>query len=154
MEGSLLFCFNAIMIDVFFEETEVFSLPISLLNNWISDVCVDESSQLTEVSIIFCSDDYLLAMNIEHLNHDYYTDVITFDYSEENSIAGDLFISVDRVKENALNFNVDFKHELFRVIIHGVLHLLGYKDKSEDDILLMRSKENFYLNLINFDFSI
>ena len=154
MEGSLLFCFNAIMIDVFFEETEVFSLPISLLNNWISDVCVGESSQLTEVSIIFCSDDYLLAMNIEHLNHDYYTDVITFDYSEENSIAGDLFISVDRVKENALNFNVDFKHELFRVIIHGVLHLLGFKDKSEDDILLMRSKENFYLNLINFDFSI
>jgi rRNA maturation RNase YbeY len=91
-------------------------------------------------------------MNIEHLNHDYFTDVITFDYSEHDSISGDLFISIDRVKENALDFNTIFNHELLRVIVHGVLHLLGYKDKSEEDILLMRSKENFYLVSVNLDF--
>jgi rRNA maturation RNase YbeY len=91
-------------------------------------------------------------MNIEHLNHDYFTDVITFDYSEYDSISGDLFISIDRVKENALDFNTIFNHELLRVIVHGVLHLLGYKDKSEEDILLMRSKENFYLESVNLDF--
>jgi len=103
---------------------------------------------LEEVNIIFSSDDYLLAKNIEFLQHDYYTDIITFDYCVGNNILGDLFVSVDRVAENATENNVDFIFELNRVIVHGVLHLCGYKDKTEADALVMRSKEDLYLSKI------
>jgi len=140
------------MIELFFEDVLEFNLSVDDINIWLTGVCVSENKSLGDVNIIFCSDEYLLQMNIEHLNHDYFTDVITFDYSEYDSISGDLFISIDRVKENALEFNTIFNHELLRVIVHGVLHLLGYKDKSEEDILLMRSKENFYLESVNLDF--
>jgi probable rRNA maturation factor len=140
------------MIELFFEDVLEFNLSVDDINIWLTGVCVSENKFLGDVNIIFCSDEYLLQMNIEHLNHDYFTDVITFDYSEHDSISGDLFISIDRVKENALDFNTIFNHELLRVIVHGVLHLLGYKDKSEEDILLMRSKENFYLVSVNLDF--
>lgn len=140
------------MIELFFEDVLEFNLSVDDINIWLTGVCVSENKFLDDVNIIFCSDEYLLQMNIEHLNHDYFTDVITFDYSEYDSISGDLFISIDRVKENALDFNTIFNHELLRVIVHGVLHLLGYKDKSEEDILLMRSKENFYLDSVNLDF--
>jgi len=140
------------MIELFFEDVLEFNLSVDDINIWLTGVCVSENKFLGDVNIIFCSDEYLLQMNIEHLNHDYFTDVITFDYSEHDNISGDLFISIDRVKENALDFNTIFNHELLRVIVHGVLHLLGYKDKSEEDILLMRSKENFYLESVNLDF--
>jgi len=140
------------MIELFFEDVLEFNLSVDDINIWLTGVCVSENKFLGDVNIIFCSDEYLLQMNIEHLNHDYFTDVITFDYSEFDSISGDLFLSIDRVKENALDFNTIFNHELLRVIVHGVLHLLGYKDKSEEDILLMRSKENFYLESVNLDF--
>jgi len=140
------------MIELFFEDVLEFNLSVDDTNIWLTGVCVSENKFLGDVNIIFCSDEYLLQMNIEHLNHDYFTDVITFDYSEFDSISGDLFLSIDRVKENALDFNTIFNHELLRVIVHGVLHLLGYKDKSEEDILLMRSKENFYLESVNLDF--
>jgi rRNA maturation RNase YbeY len=96
--------------------------------------------------LIFCSDEYLLDVNKKYLNHDYYTDIITFDYVEDKIISGDIFISSDRVRENANQFNVSFEMELFRIIIHGILHLLGYKDKTKKDKSLMTEKENFYLS--------
>src|ERR1044071_3674818 len=102
---------------------------------------------LGDVNVIFCSDDYLLEMNREHLDHDYYTDIITFDYSEEAVVSGDLFISVDRVSDNASGLSVSFLDELNRVCVHGLLHLCGYKDKSEAEELLMRSKEDEMLAL-------
>lgn len=114
-------------------------------NSWIADTITAEGKKRGDISIIFCSDEYLLGINKEHLNHDYYTDIITFDYCEENLINGDLFISIDTVAENAKKFGVEFTNELNRVIIHGVLHLCGYKDKSPKDAAMMRSKENFYI---------
>ncbi|MEZ5021985.1 MAG: rRNA maturation RNase YbeY [Chitinophagales bacterium] len=109
---------------------------------WISKVVDLEGYELSELSYIFCSDEYLLNINKEYLNHDYYTDIITFDNSEEdNLIAGDIFVSIDRVEENATELNVSFENELKRVMIHGVLHLCGYGDKSEEEEKLMREKE-------------
>jgi rRNA maturation RNase YbeY len=109
---------------------------------WISNVIKSEGKKEGEINYIFCDDEYLLEINKEHLQHDYYTDIISFDYSVGNEINGDMFISVDRVNENAQDFNVSFDEELKRVIVHGVLHYCGYKDKSEADELLMRSKED------------
>ena len=98
--------------------------------------------EIGELGFIFCSDDYLLEMNREHLDHDYYTDVITFDYSDRNQISGDVFVSVDRVLENAKNFgDGDFHNELCRVMVHGVLHLIGFKDKTEEESEIMRREE-------------
>jgi len=102
---------------------------------------LDENKLVGEINVIFCTDDHLLEINRTHLNHDYYTDIITFDYTEKNKISGDLFISFERVIENAINFNVDTKNELYRVIIHGVMHLCGYKDKSRKESRFMRIKE-------------
>jgi len=138
------------MLDVVFEDVVAFSLDENALHAWYESVASKESKVFGDVTIIFCSDDYLLAVNREHLNHDYYTDIITFDYSDLPLVSGDLFISVDRVRDNANQFNVSFEHELHRVIIHGFLHLCGYLDKSDDDALLMRSKEDFALGLIGF----
>ncbi len=104
-----------------------------------------EGLDLDEISVIFCSDEYLLDVNRQYLNHDYYTDVITFSYAEHNQLNGDIFISVDRVKENAVIFDSSFIKELYRVIIHGVLHLMKYVDKTEEDKEFMRKKEEFYL---------
>jgi rRNA maturation RNase YbeY len=101
-----------------------------------------------DISIVFCSDDYLKVINLKYLNHDYYTDVITFDYSENNRISGDLFISIDRVNENAGLNNINFIQELYRVIIHGVLHLCGYNDKTVKEKKEIREKEDFFLNAI------
>lgn len=111
--------------------------------NWIKKVIFLHQKQLGELTIILCSDEYLLEMNKNHLNHDYYTDIITFDLSEsEDEISGELYISLDRVKENAGHFRTAIEKELYRVMIHGVLHLLGFKDKTEEEEQLMRSKEN------------
>jgi rRNA maturation RNase YbeY len=138
------------MLEIVFEDVSSFDLQDSLILDWYTKVSLQEDKELGDVTIIFCSDDYLLEVNREHLNHDYYTDIITFDYSDFPTVSGDLFISVDRVKENATDFNVSFEHELHRVIIHGFLHLCGYFDKTNEDELLMRSKENQALSLIGF----
>ena len=136
------------MINLFFEDVENFDLDPVFLTSWLSVTCVDELKVLEEVNLIFCSDEYLLKMNIEYLQHDYYTDIISFDYCEDDKILGDLFISKDRVLENSIDNNVSFELELQRVIVHGVLHLCGYKDKTDEEAALMRSKEDFYLSKI------
>ena len=138
------------MLDINYEDVDDLSLNDIDLTNWISKVCVTENYNLGDISLIFCSDEYLLDMNRTHLDHDYYTDIITFDYTDNQIVSGDLFISIDRVRDNANDFNVSFEHELHRVIIHGVLHLCGYKDKSDDEEKLMRTKENNALSLISF----
>lgn len=117
------------------------------ITKWLKDAISTEDKELGEINYIFCDDQYLLKKNQEYLQHDTFTDIITFDYTEENRLSADIFISIERVKENAINFAVPFETELRRVIIHGVLHLVGYKDKSEEDAETMRSKENFYLSI-------
>lgn len=110
--------------------------------NWISRVIASENKELGEISYIFCDDEYLHKINVEYLNHDDLTDIISFDYSESNILQGDIFISIERVMDNAKDFKVSFTEELKRVIIHGVLHYCGYKDKSEADEKVMRNKED------------
>ncbi len=112
------------------------------VRKWLELFSVSKSFVLSNLSIVFCSDEFLLKMNVEYLQHDFYTDIITFDYSEGKSISGELFISVDRVKDNAIALNKSFESELLRVIAHGVLHLMGYKDKSKADQKKMRSEED------------
>ncbi|MFK7001486.1 rRNA maturation RNase YbeY [Flavobacterium oreochromis] len=109
---------------------------------WIKTVIESENKELNEINYIFCNDEYLLEINKQYLDHDYYTDVISFDYTENNLIAGDIFISIDRIKENAIDLGVSFDEELKRVIIHGVLHYCGYKDKTSSEEELMRLKED------------
>jgi probable rRNA maturation factor len=122
------------------------------LRQWISDTIIAEGYTLNELSYIFCSDAYLLKINRQYLDHDTYTDIITFDNSEEKkSITGDIFISVERVKENAAKFGQSVSDELQRVMIHGVLHLLGHKDKSPADKKKMTEKEDIYLKKRVFD---
>jgi rRNA maturation RNase YbeY len=104
-----------------------------------------EDKECGPINLIFCDDEKILEVNKEYLAHDYYTDIITFDYSLNQIISGDLFISIDRVKENADLFSKSFENELMRVVFHGVLHLCGYNDKSEEEISVMRSKEEYYL---------
>ena len=116
-----------------------------ILAEWINDCIKNEEHRLEEINYIFCDDEYLYKLNVEFLNHDTLTDIISFDYSVGKIIQGDVFISVERVMENALDFSVPFLDELHRVMIHGVLHYCGYKDKTPKDALLMREKENIYL---------
>ena len=110
-------------------------------------VITTEKKQLGEIVFVFCKDTYLLEKNIQFLKHETLTDVITFDYCEGNQISGDILISVERVKENSEIFEVTFLNELDRVMVHGLLHLLGYKDKTREDAKLIRSKEDFYLSI-------
>lgn len=110
--------------------------------SWIQNIIASENKEEGDINYIFCDDEYLHKINVEYLNHDTLTDIISFDYSEGNFLHGDIFISVERVAENAKEFNVSFENELKRVIAHGVLHYCGYKDKSEQDELLMRQKED------------
>ncbi|MDX9883348.1 MAG: rRNA maturation RNase YbeY [Prolixibacteraceae bacterium] len=112
---------------------------------WIKFTVKQENFQCGDLSFIFCSDDYLLKINKQYLDHDYYTDIITFNYVEGKLVSGDIFISIDRVRENARQFRVSFENELNRVIIHGVLHLIGFDDKDESLQQVMRKKENEYL---------
>ena len=111
---------------------------------WILQAIENEAGTLSFINYIFCSDTYLHRINVEYLNHDTYTDIITFPYSDE-TIESDIFISIDRIRENAKTFDVPFEQELHRVIIHGVLHLLGYGDKSEEEQQKMRAREDFWL---------
>ena len=114
---------------------------------WIEQAIAKENHETGNIDYIFCSDNYLLELNKEHLNHDTYTDIITFNYCEDNVVSSDIFVSIDRVKENAKTFEVSFENELNRVMIHGILHLVGYNDKTEAEQQVMRSKEDFYLSL-------
>jgi len=115
---------------------------------WIKHVAEIYNRRVANITYIFCSDEEILRINNAYLNHDYYTDIITFDYSEENCISGDLFISLDTVKSNAEKFNADYNEELHRVIIHGVLHLCGFKDKTEKEEKQMRKREEEALSLL------
>ena len=119
----------------------------TVLKSWIKKVVGKEGRKMKDLSFIFCDDMELLNKNSKYLNHDTLTDILTFDYSENNNISGDIYISIDRVKENAKTYKVTFENELDRVMIHGILHLLGYKDKSKKDQKAMREKEDFYLSL-------
>ena len=116
--------------------------------NWIKSVAVDYSKRVGDITCVFCSDKEILRINNLYLNHDYYTDIITFDYSEGNYISGDLFISLDTVKSNSEKFGTDYQEELRRVIIHGILHLCGLKDESPEEKEIMRQKENEALSLL------
>jgi len=133
-------------INFFNEDVSLPKLKKRKLISWIKNVIQSEGKKVGQVSFIFCSDDYLLEVNKKYLDHDYYTDIITFDYVEENVIQGDIFISVDRVKENSVTFRTIFEDEIHRILIHGILHLIGYKDKLKKDKHLMTTKEDFYLN--------
>jgi rRNA maturation RNase YbeY len=116
------------------------------LSNWISSVIHSEGFNEGEINYIYCDDEYLLKLNMEFLNHNTLTDIISFDYTIGSTIHGDIYISIERVLDNANEYNVEFLDELSRVMLHGVLHYCGYKDKSAKDKQLMRAKENHYLN--------
>ena len=133
------------MIAFEYLETEEIT-EINQNKKWLNQVISNEAKREGDITYIFCDDDYLLEKNIRFLNHNTLTDVITFDYCEGNSVSGDIFISIERVKENSEVFKVDFLTELNRVMVHGLLHLLGYKDKTEKESNLMRKKENYYLS--------
>jgi len=116
-----------------------------IVADWIQNVISDEKRKEGEINYIFCSDDYLHKLNVEFLNHDNLTDIISFDNAVGKELHGDIFISIERVDENAKKFGVSFLNELHRVMVHGILHYCGYKDKSKYDSQVMREKENFYL---------
>ena len=132
----------------FFEEDIAYTLKQkTAIRQWVTETITAEGYKLKELTYIFCSDSYLLQINQQYLNHDTYTDIITFDNSDiAKTIVGDIFISIDRIRENAIKFSHTEADELHRVIIHGALHLLGYKDKSPADKKKMTLKEDFYLN--------
>ena len=117
--------------------------------SWLSIVIKSESKKEGEINYIFCDDEYLHKINLEHLKHDTLTDIISFDYSLGNELHGDVFISVERVKDNALDFKVSFDEELRRVMVHGLLHYCGYKDKTESDEVVMRKKEDEKLEMFH-----
>jgi rRNA maturation RNase YbeY len=138
------------MTNVSIEFHAVNEFNLSEQNNvraWLSKVVDEEQKKTDELVYIFCDDKYLHKLNVQFLNHDTYTDVITFDESLGSQLSGEIYISVERVKENASSFGVSFEEELHRVMVHGLLHLCGYKDKSEEETLEMRRKENYYLSL-------
>lgn len=135
------------MVSYYFEDTDFVFKGKALNNRWLKLVAESEIRRLGNISIIFCSDNYILDINQRFLSHDYFTDIITFDYCEADKLSGDLFISVDSVRENALEYKTEFADELNRVIVHGLLHLIGYDDHTEEEVSVMRSKENYYLSL-------
>ena len=115
------------------------------LKEWIAEAVAAEEFLVGEINYVFCTDEYLHKINLQYLNHDTYTDIISFDYRVGKQLHGDIFISVDRVRENATKFEVDFNSELLRVLIHGILHFCGYKDKLDNEVNVMRAKEDFYV---------
>ncbi len=130
----------------FFTEETKFQLKERIrIKNWINESIIGENSNPGVINFIFTSDKYLLEINKQYLSHNYFTDIITFNYCEENIINGDIYISITTVKNNSKHFNVTFIEELHRVMIHGILHLLGYEDKTDEEKAKMREKENLYL---------
>ncbi len=134
------------MINFFFENTEKIQISDSI-NSWLQQIIISEGKKVGEINYILCDDEYILKVNQDYLQHDYYTDIITFDYVKGKTISSDIFVSLSRIKENATTLSNNFEDELHRVLAHGILHLCGYKDKTEEDIKEMRGKEDFYLNL-------
>ncbi len=134
----------------FYSETDFRLKQQSKVSDWIVSTIADAGYSEGDLSFIFCSDEYLFEKNVKYLNHNTLTDIITFDYTMGKLISGDIFISIERVTENAGDYEVSFKDELHRVIIHGILHLLGYKDKTQEEKQLMREKEDYYLSLRTF----
>ncbi|MCM1176868.1 MAG: rRNA maturation RNase YbeY [Bacteroidales bacterium] len=134
------------MISYYFEDTDFIFKGKARNNRWLRIVAESEIRRIGNISIIFCSDNYILDINQRYLGHDYFTDIITFDYCEDDRLSGDLFISVDSVRENAVEYGTEFADELNRVIVHGLLHLIGYDDHTEEDVAQMRAKENYYLS--------
>jgi rRNA maturation RNase YbeY len=135
-------------IQFFYDGVDFRLKDVRAIKSWIKSTIEEEGKSLVDISVVFCTDPILLQINKEYLNHSTLTDIITFDYSENvNSLEGEIYISLDRVKENAMKFNTSLDHELQRVIIHGILHLLGYSDKKSNDKRIMRKKENHYLSL-------
>ncbi len=134
----------------FFAEDVKFKLKgKKVLKEWIRNAIFEEGKLSGAINFIFCSDTYLHNINLQYLNHDYFTDIITFDNSEEKDVlSGDIYISIERVRENAKMFQCPLNQEIRRVIVHGILHLIGYQDKSSSEIKLMRSKEDYYLSLL------
>jgi len=131
------------MIQFFYE-----NLPESVNTDytlWLKDIIVSEGKKLGEINYIFCDDEYLLKVNQDYLQHDYYTDIITFDYVKGKTISGEIFVSLQRISDNASTLSKNYEEELRRVLAHGILHLCGYKDKTAKEEQLMRSKEDFYI---------
>nr|WP_227740437.1 rRNA maturation RNase YbeY [Salegentibacter sp. BLCTC] len=126
----------------FYSENDFELQEESKIDSWIRNVISSEEKDLGEINYIFCDDDYLHKINLKFLNHDTYTDIISFDNTEGNELNGDIFISTDRVVENAKEYNVEFNQEIKRVMAHGILHLCGYRDKTESEAALMRQKED------------
>jgi probable rRNA maturation factor len=119
------------------------------IKNWLKIVCEDHNCKVGNVNVIFVDNRKILEINNTYLKHNYYTDIITFDYSANNIVAGDLYINVDSVKENSLEYKVEFSIEIYRVIVHGLLHLLGYNDFTPEEKVVMREKEDHYINFLS-----
>jgi rRNA maturation RNase YbeY len=136
------------MVEIFYEDTKILDYNPEFFVSWLSEVLLLQGKELGDLAVILCSDDYLLEVNKDHLGHDYYTDIITFDYCERNIVSGDLFISIDRIVENAGSYSVSVDDELCRVVAHGTLHLCGYGDKTEAEKLRMTGLEDEALQLI------
>jgi len=137
------------MIEFYSENVEE-QTEFADLRKWINEIIVQEGRKEGNLTYVFCDDNYLLDINIKYLKHNYLTDVISFDYSVGNLISGDIFISIDRVKENAQTYSKTYRDELHRVMAHGLLHFCGYNDKADDDQSVMREKEDYYLSLRTF----
>ena len=136
------------MVNIFFEDTEVLDLNPEFFVLWLLDVVSRESLELGDLNLIFTSNEYLLGLNREHLNHDFYTDIITFDYRVAACVSGDLFVSIDMLRFISKRLSLPFLTELYRVVAHGVLHICGYDDKTANDRAVMTNKENEALALI------
>lgn len=133
------------MINFFFEHIEPLEISPET-KNWLHSIITTEGKKLGNINYIFCDDEYLLKVNQDYLQHDYYTDIITFDYVKGKTISGDIFVSLPRISDNASTLSKDYHQEFHRVLAHGILHLCGYKDKTEEDIKIMRGKEDFYIS--------
>lgn len=133
------------MINYFFENIDTKDIH-SNISTWLEDLILSEDKKPGDINYIFCDDDYLLKVNQDYLDHDYYTDIITFDYVKGKNISGDIFVSLPRILDNASTLSQDFESEFRRVLAHGILHLCGYKDKTEEEESTMRNKEDFYIN--------
>ena len=134
---------------IFFDsiDTEKPEINYKQISDWISEVIISNNKKIKELSIIFCNDAYILELNKKYLNRHYFTDILTFDYCEKNYVSGDLIISIETVRSNSKKFRTKYYEELYRVIIHGILHLLGFDDKTEEQQKIIREKEDLYLKI-------
>jgi len=137
-------------LEIYYEDIQPLKTQNKTIKKYLKLLITSELKEFGEITLVFCSDSYLLDINKKYLNHNYFTDIITFNYVNENIISGDLFISIDRIRENANEYGITVVNELYRVIFHGVLHLIGYNDKTDDEKKIMREKEDYYLKKVDF----